>query len=78
MPRRRHRPNPHVALTLACAATAAASALAGLFALVLVVSWPFAPTAADGGTALSFLAATLVLMCIIASALATRAVSLCR
>ena len=77
MPRRR-QPNPRLALVVACVVTGAASALAGLFVLALVASWPLAQTTANRAMALRFLGGALVLVCIIAAALIVRAVSLRR
>ena len=76
MPRRRRRPNRRLALVVACVSTGAASALAGLFVLSLVASWPLAQTTANGAMALRFLGGALVLVCIIAAALITRALTL--
>ena len=72
MPHR--RPPVRLALVIACVSLAIASALAGLFVLALVASWPLARAAADAGMALRFLGGTLVLVGIVAAALIVRAV----
>ena len=76
--RRRCRPNRRLALVVACVSTGAASALAGLFVLSLVASWPLAQDAANRAMALRFLGGALVLVGIVAAALITRALTLPR
>ena len=78
MPRRRRQPSPRLALVVACVSTAAASALAGLFVLALVASWPLAQATVNAAMALRFLGGALVLVCIVAAALITRALRLRR
>ena len=71
MPRHR-RPDPRLALAVACVSLAIASALAGLFVLALVASWPLALATADAAMTFRFLGGTLVLVGIVAAALVAR------
>ncbi len=69
-----HRQPPvRLALVVACVLLAVASALAGLFVLALVASWPLARATTDAGMVLRFLEGALVLVGIVAAALAVRA-----
>src|SRR3712207_1615452 len=71
-------PHPRFVLVVACVSLAVASALAGLFVLALVASWPLARTTADAAMVLRFLGGALVLVGIVAAALIARAARLHR